>query len=257
MAGKKEGCHDDVEFITVQRNKTLPAGSDAAPAALPSSTLLQPLSTSSVDLGHPAEVGWLGSVLLTHKYMRAWIVQPASCRAVSLSSSLSKGWRASKLSPLGLRSYFMLQLSLVRVGFYFMSWCLNCCCALHMSSCRLPHSGSRCRWAVCVPAWGTCPPGRTATLWCSSLRATTRTAASDSRGTLLVRCCADKALCSAAPATTKPAASISSGTLLLGCCADRAFCSAALAVLSPSQWLQLLVPEFSCKKVWWMSRDSS
>lgn len=57
LAGKKEGCHDDVEFITVQRNKTLPAGADAPPAALPSSQLLQPLSTSSVDLGHPAEVG--------------------------------------------------------------------------------------------------------------------------------------------------------------------------------------------------------
>lgn len=56
LAGKKEGCHDDVEFITVQRNKTLPAGADAPPAALPSSQLLQPLSTSSVDLGHPAEV---------------------------------------------------------------------------------------------------------------------------------------------------------------------------------------------------------
>lgn len=56
LAGKKEGCHDDVEFITVERNKTLPAGSNARPAALPSSTLLQPLSTSSVDLGHPAEV---------------------------------------------------------------------------------------------------------------------------------------------------------------------------------------------------------
>lgn len=60
MAGKKEGCHDDVEFITVQRNKTLPAGADAPPAALPSSQLLQPLSTSSVDLGHPAEVRGLG-----------------------------------------------------------------------------------------------------------------------------------------------------------------------------------------------------
>jgi hypothetical protein len=60
LAGKKEGCHDDVEFITVQRNKTLPAGADAPPAALPSSQLLQPLSTSSVDLGHPAEVRRLG-----------------------------------------------------------------------------------------------------------------------------------------------------------------------------------------------------
>jgi hypothetical protein len=57
LAGKKEGCHDDVEFITVQRNKTLPAGSNAPPAALASTQLLQPLSTSSVDLGHPAEVG--------------------------------------------------------------------------------------------------------------------------------------------------------------------------------------------------------
>jgi hypothetical protein len=57
LAGKKEGCHDDVEFITVQRNKTLPAGHDAPPAALASAQLLQPLSTSSVDLGHPAEVG--------------------------------------------------------------------------------------------------------------------------------------------------------------------------------------------------------
>jgi hypothetical protein len=56
LAGKKEGCHDDVEFITVQRNKTLPAGADAPPGALPSSQLLQHLSTSSVDLGHPAEV---------------------------------------------------------------------------------------------------------------------------------------------------------------------------------------------------------
>jgi hypothetical protein len=57
LAGKKEGCHDDVEFITVQRNKTLPAGHNAPPAALASAQMLQSLSTSSVDLGHPAEVG--------------------------------------------------------------------------------------------------------------------------------------------------------------------------------------------------------
>jgi hypothetical protein len=63
LAGKKEGCHDDVEFITVERNKTLPAGSNAPPAALPSSALLQPLASSSVDLGHPAEVG---SLLCVH-----------------------------------------------------------------------------------------------------------------------------------------------------------------------------------------------
>jgi hypothetical protein len=59
LAGKKEGCHDDVEFIKVERNLSLPAGSNAPPKALPSSALLQPLATSSVDLGHPAEVGWL------------------------------------------------------------------------------------------------------------------------------------------------------------------------------------------------------
>jgi len=112
LAGKKEGCHDDVEFITVQRNKTLPAGSDAAPAALPSSTLLQPLSTSSVDLGHPAEVGWavccrhtcshrltsayklggdtasivLSCVSFKHSYRlasltRHWVCKASSCRS--------------------------------------------------------------------------------------------------------------------------------------------------------------------------------
>lgn len=78
LAGKKEGCHDDVEFITVQRNKTLPAGHNAPPAALASAQMLQSLSTSSVDLGHPAEVAsqWvevpLGSVRASLGYMSTW-----------------------------------------------------------------------------------------------------------------------------------------------------------------------------------------
>lgn len=78
LAGKKEGCHDDVEFITVERNKTLPAGSSAKPAALSSVDMLQSLATSSVDLGHPAEVAsqWvevpLGSVRASLGYMSTW-----------------------------------------------------------------------------------------------------------------------------------------------------------------------------------------
>jgi hypothetical protein len=71
LAGKKDGCHDDVVFITVQRNKTLPAGSNAPPAALPSSTLLQPLASSSVDLGHPAEVGSLLCVCVGAGYRQS------------------------------------------------------------------------------------------------------------------------------------------------------------------------------------------
>lgn len=78
LAGKKEGCHDDVEFITVQRNKTLPAGHNAKPAALSSYDMMASLASSSVDLGHPAEVAsqWvevpLGSVRASLGYMSTW-----------------------------------------------------------------------------------------------------------------------------------------------------------------------------------------
>lgn len=53
LAGKKEGCHDDVEFITVERTRALPRGQ---PGALSSVDLLAGLASSSVDLGHPGEV---------------------------------------------------------------------------------------------------------------------------------------------------------------------------------------------------------
>lgn len=78
LAGQKEGCHDDVEFITVERNKTLPAGASAKPAALSSYDMMQVLETKSVDLGHPAEVAsqWvevpLGSVRVSLGYMSTW-----------------------------------------------------------------------------------------------------------------------------------------------------------------------------------------
>lgn len=78
LAGKKEGCHDDVEFIKVKRDQALPTGQSAKPAALSSRDLLQGLATTSVDLGHPAEVAsqWvevpLGSVRASLGYMSTW-----------------------------------------------------------------------------------------------------------------------------------------------------------------------------------------
>jgi hypothetical protein len=53
LAGKKEGCHDDVEFITVERG---PAAPGRFPAITPSEEVLKVVANSSVDLGHPAEV---------------------------------------------------------------------------------------------------------------------------------------------------------------------------------------------------------
>ncbi len=51
LAGVKEGCEDDVEFITVQRP------SEAPPAAVHSDETLRLLSSSQrLALGHPAEV---------------------------------------------------------------------------------------------------------------------------------------------------------------------------------------------------------
>lgn len=75
LAGKKEGCHDDVEFMTVQRSGALHA---SAPGALSSSQHLGALSASAVGLGHPAEVAaqWvevpLGSVRVSLGYMSTW-----------------------------------------------------------------------------------------------------------------------------------------------------------------------------------------
>lgn len=70
LAGQKEGCHDDMEFIKVPRPATCPApavsmdeGQEALPAGgLPagalvdSSTHLASLDETPLALGHPAEV---------------------------------------------------------------------------------------------------------------------------------------------------------------------------------------------------------
>lgn len=53
LAGKKEGCHDDVEFITVERSPS----PGRFPAIVASEEVLKVVANSSVDLGHPAEVG--------------------------------------------------------------------------------------------------------------------------------------------------------------------------------------------------------
>jgi len=68
LAGKKEGCDDDVEFIEVER----PAGDNKV---IHSSELLRSIMNSAVNLGHPAEVAmkWvqvpLGSVRVSLGHM--------------------------------------------------------------------------------------------------------------------------------------------------------------------------------------------
>lgn len=179
LAGKKEGCHDDVEFITVQRNKTLPAGANAAPAALPSSALLQPLSTSSVDLGHPAEVG----MCLCDREREGCCVVTALPFMDMCTTNVHAG-----NGTLPCVHHFVLALLCARLRMPLYPAFHNMFCSSGLMSrhhprlpvcCRLPLSGWRSPWAACVPAWATCPPGRTATHWCSLSRATTRTAVSN------------------------------------------------------------------------------
>jgi molybdenum cofactor sulfurtransferase len=72
LAGKKEGCHDDVEFITVERSPAMPT---RFPEVKSNNEVLKPIAGSSLDLGHPAEVAtqWvdipLGSVRVSLGYM--------------------------------------------------------------------------------------------------------------------------------------------------------------------------------------------
>jgi hypothetical protein len=66
LAGQKEGCHDDMEFIKVPRPATCPApavfmdedGQAALPAGaiVDSATHLASLGETPLALGHPAEV---------------------------------------------------------------------------------------------------------------------------------------------------------------------------------------------------------
>jgi molybdenum cofactor sulfurtransferase len=82
LAGQKESCQDDLEFIKVPRPATCPSPAveapeqapvAGAPALVDSARHLAVLDSSSVALGHPAEVamkwvqvsGWpLGSAAL-------------------------------------------------------------------------------------------------------------------------------------------------------------------------------------------------
>ena len=85
LAGKKEGCHDDVDYLIVQRpldSNSLTCGaaedpsySDEDPALLTSKEIIPAIDKSKLELGHAAEVAmhWvkvpLGSVRVSLGYM--------------------------------------------------------------------------------------------------------------------------------------------------------------------------------------------
>lgn len=80
LAGEKEGCGDEVDFIEVKR----PVGSD--PGIISDSDILPALTGNGPQLGHPAEVAmkWvkkpLGSVRVSLGYMSTFEDVEAFCQ---------------------------------------------------------------------------------------------------------------------------------------------------------------------------------